>query len=81
LKFTTSKPKSVSHLDPCTNCGERTSLVRRSPDEFQLLGRFHRKHLFDLGRERANEWLAANFERLGFETTVDLKFQIFLIAS
>ena len=30
-------------------------------------------HLFDLGRERANEWLSVNFDRLGVETTVDLK--------
>jgi NTE family protein len=30
-------------------------------------------HLFDLGRERADKWLATNFERLGRETTVDLK--------
>jgi NTE family protein len=34
-------------------------------------------HLFDLGRERANEWLATNFDRLGFETTVDLKSRYF----
>jgi NTE family protein len=30
-------------------------------------------HLFDLGRERANAWLAVNFDRLGIETTIDLK--------
>jgi NTE family protein len=30
-------------------------------------------HLFDLGRERANEWLATKFDCLGVETTVDLK--------
>jgi len=30
-------------------------------------------HLFDLGRERANEWLAVNFDQLGVKTTVDLK--------
>jgi NTE family protein len=30
-------------------------------------------HLFEIGRERADEWLAANFERLGVETTIDLE--------
>ena len=30
-------------------------------------------HLFANGRERAGNWLAANFERLGVETTVDLE--------
>jgi NTE family protein len=29
--------------------------------------------LFELGRERADGWLSANFDRLGAETTVDLK--------
>jgi NTE family protein len=31
------------------------------------------KHLFDLGRERADKWLEANYERIGMETTVDIK--------
>jgi NTE family protein len=30
-------------------------------------------HLFELGRERADKWLAANFDKIGAETTVDLK--------
>jgi NTE family protein len=30
-------------------------------------------HLFDIGRERADKWLAANFDKIGAETTVDLK--------
>jgi|SRR5579871_650162 NTE family protein len=30
-------------------------------------------HLFDIGRERADKWLAVNYDRLGVETTVDLK--------
>jgi NTE family protein len=30
-------------------------------------------YLFAIGRERADQWLAANFERLGVETTVDLQ--------
>jgi NTE family protein len=30
-------------------------------------------HLFEIGRERADKWLAANFDRIGTETTVDLK--------
>jgi NTE family protein len=30
-------------------------------------------HLFHLGRERANQWLAVNFDHLGVKTTVDLK--------
>jgi NTE family protein len=30
-------------------------------------------HLFDIGRDRADKWLAANFDKIGTETTVDLK--------
>ena len=30
-------------------------------------------YLFKLGRERAEKWLATNFDRLGVESTVDLK--------
>ena len=30
-------------------------------------------HLFELGRERADEWLAANFEQVGVESTHDLQ--------
>jgi len=30
-------------------------------------------HLFEIGRERADKWLAANFDRIGVETTADLK--------
>ena len=29
-------------------------------------------HLFAIGRERAEKWLAASFDRLGVETTLDL---------
>jgi NTE family protein len=34
-------------------------------------------HLFELGRERADKWLSANFDRIGVETTVDLKSAYF----
>ena len=34
-------------------------------------------HLFELGRERADKWLSANFDRVGVETTVDLKSAYF----
>jgi hypothetical protein len=30
-------------------------------------------HLHELGRARAEEWLDDNFERIGVESTVDLK--------
>jgi NTE family protein len=30
-------------------------------------------HLHQLGRKRADEWLEANFDRLGVESTVDLQ--------
>jgi NTE family protein len=30
-------------------------------------------HLFEIGRERADKWLAANYDKIGAETTVDLK--------
>ena len=29
-------------------------------------------HLFEIGRKRADEWLLANYDRLGVETTFDL---------
>ena len=31
------------------------------------------QHLYKIGRERADEWLKCNFDRLGVETTVDLQ--------
>jgi len=34
-------------------------------------------HLFEIGRERADKWLAANFDRLGVESTVDLEAKYF----
>jgi NTE family protein len=34
-------------------------------------------HLRDLGRERADRWLAANFEQIGVDTTVDLEAKYF----
>ena len=30
-------------------------------------------HLFEIGRDRADKWIAANYDRIGAETTVDLK--------
>jgi NTE family protein len=30
-------------------------------------------HLFEIGRERADQWLAANYDSLGVKTTVDLQ--------
>ncbi len=30
-------------------------------------------HLFDIGRERADAWIAANFDRVGRESTVDIQ--------
>ena len=32
-------------------------------------------HLRDIGRERAGAWIAANFDRLGEESTVDIRRQ------
>jgi NTE family protein len=34
-------------------------------------------HLHGMGRERADQWLAANFEQLGVESTVDLQARFF----
>src|SRR5271155_4871258 len=31
------------------------------------------KYIFEIGRERADKWLAANFDKIGAETSVDLK--------
>ena len=31
------------------------------------------RHLYKIGRERADEWLQSNFDRLGVETTIDLQ--------
>ena len=35
------------------------------------------QHLCNVGRARADQWLAANFDRLGFESTVDLDSRYF----
>jgi NTE family protein len=29
-------------------------------------------HLFNIGRERTDQWLAANFDRVGVESTIDV---------
>jgi NTE family protein len=34
-------------------------------------------HLYELGRERTGKWLAANFDHLGKESTVDLEAKYF----
>ena len=34
-------------------------------------------HLHDMGRARANQWLGANFDRIGMESTVDLDKKYF----
>ncbi len=34
-------------------------------------------HLFEIGRERADKWLEANFDRIGVESTVDLVAKYF----
>ena len=36
--------------------------------------------LFHDGRARADEWLAANFDRIGIESTVDSRRKVFLTA-
>jgi NTE family protein len=35
------------------------------------------KHLHEMGRRRADKWLAANFDRIGVESTVDLQEKYF----
>ena len=35
------------------------------------------QHLYNVGRARADQWLEANFDRLGIESTVDLDFRYF----
>jgi hypothetical protein len=34
-------------------------------------------HRYDIGRERADYWLAVNFDHLGFESTVDFQGEYF----
>jgi NTE family protein len=34
-------------------------------------------HLHDMGRERADQWLAANFDQIGVDSTVDLYAKFF----
>jgi NTE family protein len=34
-------------------------------------------HLYEVGRERAGKWLAANYDCLGVESTVDLQEKYF----
>ena len=35
------------------------------------------QHLYNIGRARADQWLEANFDQLGIESTVDLNFRYF----
>jgi NTE family protein len=35
------------------------------------------QHLYNMGRARADQWLEANFDRLGIESTVDLDSRYF----
>ena len=34
-------------------------------------------HLYQLGRGRAEQWLSANFDRIGVESTIDLNDKYF----
>jgi NTE family protein len=34
-------------------------------------------HLYDIGRQRADQWLASNFDSLGVRSTVDLRAKYF----
>jgi hypothetical protein len=42
-----------------------------------FIDRMFLMHLFELGRELADAWLSANFDRIGVETTSDLKCRYF----
>ena len=35
------------------------------------------RHLHKIGRQRADNWLESNFDRLGVETTIDLQSKYF----
>jgi NTE family protein len=38
------------------------------------------RHLHNMGRERADRWLEANFDRFGIESTVDLDTKYFWLS-
>jgi hypothetical protein len=52
--------------------GRPPSLVKRPNADWDFL-----RHLHDMGRTRADQWLEANFDRLGIESTVDLDAKYF----
>ncbi len=57
---------------------EAEDLIRELSWSSRLNGDWHfLTHLHQLGRERADQWLAANFGRLGIESTVDLQAKYF----
>jgi NTE family protein len=57
---------------------EGEDVTRELPGSSRLNGDWNfLSHLFELGRERADIWLAANFAHLGNESTVDLQAKYF----
>jgi len=57
---------------------EAEDVTRELPGSSRLNGDWDfLSHLFELGRERADAWLAANFEHLGNESTIDLEAKYF----
>jgi NTE family protein len=57
---------------------EAEDLIRELSWSSRLNGdRRFLEHLFAVGRERADAWLKANFERIGLESTIDLYTKYF----
>jgi len=57
---------------------EADDVVRELSNSSKLNGDWEfLSHLHGIGRERADAWLAANFDRLGVESTVDLHAKYF----
>ena len=53
---------------------EAEDLSRELPGSSRLNGDWDfQSHLYEIGRVRADYWLAVNFDHLGFESTVDLQ--------
>ena len=57
---------------------EAEDVIRQFPGSSRLNNDWEfLSHLYEIGRARAGKWLAANFKRLGVESTVDLEEKYF----
>src|SRR4029077_19686792 len=75
-------PGAIDHADPPVADGVHIGkpLQKQQGSLYPFIVQLERaaadwdflRHLHNMGRERADRWLEANFDRLGIESTVDL---------